>query len=64
MPVNRLFIQLMHRLSDPLASTLDFLWFHRFDPSQYSLAVHAWQINRKIEKIKTVRTTLPLDFAD
>jgi hypothetical protein len=54
----------MHRLSDPLASTLDFLWFHRFDPSQYSLAVHAWQINRKIEKIKTVRTTLPLDFAD
>jgi hypothetical protein len=46
-----------------LASTLEVLCFHRFDPSQYSLTVHGTQINRKIDKIKTVKTTLPLDFA-
>jgi hypothetical protein len=46
-----------------LASTLEVLCFHRFDPSQYSLTVHGTQINRKIDKIKTIKTTLPLDFA-
>jgi hypothetical protein len=28
------------------------------------LAVHGTQINRKVDKNKTVKTTLPLDFAE
>jgi hypothetical protein len=37
-----------------------FVHIHRFDHSQYSLplAVHGTQINRKIHKIKIVKTTL------
>jgi hypothetical protein len=56
-----------HRLSKRQGSISfnlkEVLCFYRFDPSQYSLAVHGTQINRKVDKNKTVKTTLPLDFA-
>jgi hypothetical protein len=54
---------LSKRQASIIFNLIEVLRFHRFDPSQYSLAVHDTQINRKVNKNKTAKTTLLLDFA-